>query len=583
MASKGTLVVRILGDSKPLEDSLGDATKKLSGWAKGAVGIFAGLGVAAGAVLVSEFGDALARGKMQDKLAAQLNLTEPEAKKAGKIAGDLYADAYGDSLEQVHDAVGAVMSSFDDLDDGAVEELTAKALDLAAAFDVDVNESVNAAGVLMRQGLARDADHAFDLIVRAMQSVPQSMRGELIPIIEEYSQDFAALGIVGEDAFGLLVEAAADGRFELDKTGDALKEFTIRSTDMSKASVDAYKTIGLSAEEMAGQILAGGDTARGAFDQIVEGLLNIEDPAERANTAIALFGTPIEDLSVTEIPEFLRRLADMDSSLGDVEGAATEMGDTLNDNVATKIESFKRKAGAALETWLADNVLPVASQVMDAFEEGGVGGAIDKAIELWEEAQPRVNKWWTGTFMPWWTDTAVPWMKFIGAELGIALANGLLEALVNVVPKVQQGLWNFLAKLDPTGALGNAAGLLSLGVDQLPDNVSVPNIPNPVARPGGTSGGTSGGGGGLVRLHTGGEVLASFRRSAGDRPDERTIRAQVGETVLARGSSGGGSEIHFHSHFHGPVIGDKRQITALIQEQFRDYARRNGRSGLATT
>lgn len=44
-------------------------------------------------------------------------------------------------------------------------------------------------------------------------------------------------------------------------------------------------------------------------------LLAIRDPAERANTAIALFGTPVEDLSVDQIPQFLKALADVRDNL----------------------------------------------------------------------------------------------------------------------------------------------------------------------------------------------------------------------------------------------------------------------------
>jgi hypothetical protein len=486
MAKKGTLEITILGDEKPLKKSLNKASDSMEDWTKKSVATFAGLGLAAGAVFVHEFGDAMERNRLGDKLGAQLGLTEDESKKAGKVAGDLYADAYGDSLDQVHDAVGAVMSSLGDLDDGDVEGLTAKALDLAAAFDVDVVESVGAVGVLLRTGLARDADHAFDLIVNGMQKVPTAMRGELIPIIEEYSQDFAALGINADDAFGLLIEAAGDGRFELDKTADALKELTIRSTDLSEASSEAYETIGLDAETMAGKMLQGGETAREAFDRIIDGLIAIEDPSLKANTAIALMGTPLEDLAVTEIPAFLARLDEMGggmdtvsnsnvpdviagmegmtTSMGTAEGAADRLGTMLNDNVATDFADFKRKAGGALDAFLAEHVLPRVSEIIDEFDENGMGGALLKTVELWEAAQPAIEAWFTGTFMPFWEDTAVPWMSFLGGKMGEAMLNGLLEAVVALAPALAQQV------------AANLAGVMSFGM--LYDDVKSIDIPN---------------------------------------------------------------------------------------------------------
>lgn len=566
MASKGTLTLRILGDEKPLKKSMDRASGTMKGWAKGAVGIFAGLGVAGAAVLVKEFGDGLARGKMQDKLAAQLNLTEGEAKKAGKIAGDLYVDAYGDSLGQVHDAVGAVMSSLGDLDDGEVEDLTAKALDLASAFDVDVSEAVNAAGVLMRNGLARDGDHAFDLIVRSMQKVPAQMRGELIPILEEYAQDFDALGINGEDAFGLLVDAAKDGRYELDKTGDAIKEFTIRSTDMSTASVEAYEAIGLSAEDMANDILAGGDTARGALDKIVEGLLDVEDPAARAEVAIALFGTPIEDLSVSEIPEFLRRLSDMDTSLGTVEGAAEDMGDTLNDNVATKIESFKRRATTAIDTWVAESVLPRADEVIEAFEEDGVGGALDKALELWEEAWPDIEAWFQ--------ETAIPKMKEWGTEAAAAFVEGIngIDLLPDPDTWLRQQLPSWVPGSLPKPGPGDAE-IEMRPVDPTP-TTNRPVLPGPSYNPDRTSG--TGG-----RFHSGGMITSSLPKTYGLRSDERQIIAQTGEMVLSRrqvAGMGGGVTVNINA---GSVVGSHDELIRLVQRGLREYNRRAGTTAIA--
>lgn len=473
----------------------------------GAASVFKGLagplsiaagaaGAAAGAVLVHEFVDAIEDERLEDKLAAQLDLTAERADEYGQLASDLYAGAWGDSLAAVHDAIDAVDSTLGDLDIDEIEDLTVHALDLAAAFDSDVDEAVNAAGVLMKTGLADDGEDAFDLITKAMQSVPRLMRDELIPIIEEYSQDFAGLGIDGEDAMGLLVDAAQVGRFELDKTGDAIKELTIRASDMSAASQEAYATIGLDAEEMSRKIVSGGREARDAFDQIIDGLLDIEDPAAQANTAIALFGTPLEDLSVTEIPAFLERMDDMEGRFGNAEGAASQMGDTLNTNVATDIESFRRRAGAAIDEWVEAVVIPRAAEVIDAFEEGGVGGALSKAVELWRQAQPEVQAWWDGTFKPFWENTAVPWMEYVGAEMGIGLTNGLIEILAQSLPLAVEGIINGLNTMVEMFVNGiNDAiedvlflGGVEFGELQLPDldlpGLSVPNIDNPVEAPG---------------------------------------------------------------------------------------------------
>lgn len=326
------------------------------------------MGAAVGAALVAGIGEALDVGAGTDKLAAGLGLSPAESEEAGRVAGSLFAGAYGSSMEEVNTAVGSVISTLSDLGvtgEENVERVTAKALDFATAFDQDVSEAVMQAGVLVRTGLATDVDHAMDLMVRGMQEVPMAMRGEVFPILDEYSVHLAALGFTGEEAFGLIAEAAQGGTYEIDKVPDALKELAIRATDGSTTTADAFDLIGLNAESMASRFVAGGEDARGALDTTIGALLAVKDPAEQARAAVALFGTPVEDLAVSQIPEFLTRLDEMGVGLEGVEGAAAAMGDTLNDNAKTRIEAFKRGALMELTNFLGGSVIPAIEKVVD--------------------------------------------------------------------------------------------------------------------------------------------------------------------------------------------------------------------------
>lgn len=299
-------------------------------------------GVAAGAALVAGAVIGIEQEAVSDKLAAQLDLTGAEAERAGDVAGSLYAQNFGDSFEQVNEAVGAVLGTLGrNLDDAALEGLTGKALALADVFDLDVTEAVTRAGTLMKTGLAADAEEAFDLVTASMQQIAPGLRDELGDATSEYSQFFSNLGLSGEEMLALF--AQADDAISLDKSGDAIKEFGIRATDMSTASTAAFETLGMDAAGMADRLLAGGDTARGAFDQIVDGLLGIEDPTAQANTAIALFGTPLEDLGTAEIPKFLDSLDSMGTGLEDVAGSADRMAETASSNAANKIGIFQRR------------------------------------------------------------------------------------------------------------------------------------------------------------------------------------------------------------------------------------------------
>ena len=349
--------------------SQGGASSLLSGFS-GALGKVPALIGAAGigAAFTAAITEGVDQSRLNARLGAQLNLTAPQSKEAGAVAGRLYAGAYGDSMESVNDAVGAVMSSMKGMRDASsqdLERVTGYALDLASAFDVDVNESVGAAGVLMTNGLAGSADEAFDLITGSMQKVPAGFRDELLPAITEYSKHFSGLGISGEQAMSMLVKGAENGTIGVDKMGDAIKEFQIRATDGSKATGAAYRDIGLDMNTMTGKLLEGGDSAKEAFGQIIAGLRNMKDPSAQSGAALALFGTQMEDLGVDQIPAVLEAMDPASGAFEDLGGAAAKMGTELNDNAGTKVESFKRTISQGFVNAVA-GVITVFEKIYDA-------------------------------------------------------------------------------------------------------------------------------------------------------------------------------------------------------------------------
>ncbi len=247
------------------------------------------------------------------------------------------ASGVSEDIGKITEAVSAVRSTLGTLGtvgEAELDRITRKALDMQTTFGTDTAESIQIAAIMMKNGLAANSDEALDLIVSGMQRVSAEMRGEMPEILHEYSTHFRNMGFTGAEAMSLLVDMSKQGKFALDKTGDAIKEFSIRGSDMSKNSVAAFEQIGLSAAKMSRDIATGGDKARAAMQKTAKGLLAIKDPAERANAAISLFGTPIEDLSIDQIPAFLGALAGVKNQLGDVGGAAESMGKTLRDNLS---------------------------------------------------------------------------------------------------------------------------------------------------------------------------------------------------------------------------------------------------------
>lgn len=328
-------------------------------------------GLAAGTALATGLLGAVSAEKANAKLAAQLDLNKEESAKAGQVAGALYSQNYGDSMEDVSTAVGAVMSSISGMRSASekdVESITAKVLNLASAFEIDTGRAAQVAGQMITSGLATDANHAVDLLTGTLQKVPANVREDIMDAVDEYGPFMKTLGVVGEEAMGLLARGAEKGMYGIDKTGDALKEFTIRATDGSKATGLAMDAIGLNAKDMSDAILAGGPTAEKAFGQIINGLLSMKDPSERAQNAIALFGTPLEDLSVEQIPDFLNLIDPTADGFDSMAGAADEMGAKLAGGVTNNLQAFQRAAQGALQDTM-QQALPYLNPVIEMLKQ----------------------------------------------------------------------------------------------------------------------------------------------------------------------------------------------------------------------
>ena len=352
---------------------------------------------AIGAALSKGIADSIDIEAGTDKVQASLGLTEEQAATAGNAAGSLFAQNYGESMDDVNLAVEAVMSSIRGMKDASeadVTDMTAKMMNLSSVMEVDVGRAAQVAGQMITSGIARDGVHAADLLTASLQKVPKNVREDILDAVDEYGPFMKNLGIMGEDAMGILVRASEKGMYGIDKTGDALKEFGIRATDMSKASGAAYDALGMDQEEMSAKLLAGGDVAATAFNDIIQGLTSMKDPVEQSQAALALFGTPLEDLSVTEIPNFLNAIDPMGDSFDSVAGAADKMGKDLTSNAKSGFDGFVRQGQAALIDFVQANIMPSVGQF---------------ATFLNTTAGPAITQ-----FAGWITSDALPALKGFG-------------------------------------------------------------------------------------------------------------------------------------------------------------------------
>lgn len=346
----------------------GDAGRQAGGRFAGAFKMaLLGAGVLAGAALVGGITEALDQGKITGRLGAQLGSTPAEAQKYGKIAGQLFSKGVTQDFQGAADAIKATMSAGiapPGATTAQLEKISTKAADLASTFEVDLGQATNAVGQILKTGLAKNADEAFDIMTRGFQ-VMGPRADDLADTFNEYSIQFKNMGLSAEMATGILAQGMKAGARDTDLVADTIKEFSIEAVAGGKRVRGGFESIGLSADGMVKKFAAGGPTAAAAFDTVLDKLRGIEDPAKRNAVAIELFGTKAEDMGAALFAlDPSKAVAD----LGQVAGASDRLGTSLRDNAGAQLTAFTRGMQQGLVEFLGAKVVPVLVQAGQGFQ-----------------------------------------------------------------------------------------------------------------------------------------------------------------------------------------------------------------------
>ncbi|WP_086765329.1 phage tail tape measure protein [Streptomyces bobili] len=351
-------------------------------------GAAAAAGAAAGALLVAGITEALDQSRIVGRLGAQMGKTPKEAQRYGKIAGQLYADAVTEDFQGAADAISATMAAGllpPNATNAQIKSISSNLSDLSSTFELDLGQSANAIGQILKTGLAKDAQSAFDVMTRGMQ-VMGPRADDLADTFNEYSTVFRQLGVDAPQVTGLMAQGMAAGARDTDVIADSLKEFVLIAQGGGKTVDEAFGKIGLSGKAMQKAFSEGGPKARKALDQVFDRLRTIKDPAERAQIALALFGTKAED---TQKALFSLDPSEATKALGEVGGAADKMGTTLRDNAGTKLEAFKRGMQQKVVTFLGGTVLP-SMATFRSKARSLLGGVWDEAGKDGERGAERI-------------------------------------------------------------------------------------------------------------------------------------------------------------------------------------------------
>jgi hypothetical protein len=374
-------------------DKAGDALGKIG--AKGKEGlaslgeglkagplVFLGLGAGLGAAVVEGFAGAMEKQDANALLTAQLGASDVEAEKLGRIAGDMYKNAFGESVSEVNQVMKTVFQSglatVRDSED-AIKGVTEQVMNYAKISGEEALPVTRAVSQMLKTGLAKNATEAFDLLVRGTQKGLDKSE-DLLDTVNEYGTQFRKVGLTGAQAFGLISQAIQAGARDSDIAADAIKEFSIRAVDGSELTKASFKGIGLDAKKMSDTIAQGGPKAAAALGLTLDKLRAVKDPTKQAALAVGLFGTQAEDLGAALFA------MDLDTAAGDfgkVAGAAQRAGDVINDTASNKLATLKRGIQTSIIDAIGKYALPKLEQFADWFNGPGkmvmVGWAIQGA------------------------------------------------------------------------------------------------------------------------------------------------------------------------------------------------------------
>ena len=459
MASKSTVstTIQLLGEMDPSVAKVFEKAQSMAAKAGSAIGKamsagfkVAGAAAAAATAYMVKIGSEYQAASGQ--IAAATGATGEELESLQSVMQEVYGNNYGDSMQEVAEAVSTVKQQMQGLSDEGLQSVTEGAFLLRDTFQFDVAESVRAANALVKN-FGVSGDEAMNLIAAGAQN-GLDFSGELLDTISEYSVQFGKVGIDADQMFQIMQAGADSGAWNLDKVGDAIKEMSIRVVDGSETTTEGFEMIGLNADEMAQAFAAGGDSAQKAFRDTIKGLAEMEDPVEQNIAGVDLFGTMWEDLG----PEVVKQLASITDEAYAAGDELSNMADVKYDNLGSALQGLGRKLETELMP-LASDLTNFLTDIIDDINLDGLAEGISTAFSAVYDYVAPILEPLEGVFTTIFSEDTFSTLAgmiepILGPlqELTIALTEGIAGAFENMGPvfdALQQAFSGIMTFLTP--------------------------------------------------------------------------------------------------------------------------------------
>lgn len=348
---------------------------KMLGGAAAALGGAAALGSA-----VSQVADI---SQELSTLSAQTGLIGDDFKELKGAAENLFRNNYGDSFDEVTDALANVKQNMHELSDADFEQFTGQALSFTKTFDEDMNDVTRAANNMM-SSFGVSSTTAMDLFAAGAQR-GLNFSDEMLDNVAEYAPLFGEMGYSAEEYFGILERGAQAGVYNLDYVNDVMKEFQIRSKDGSKATSDAMGDLSKETQQVWKDYLKGKGTVADVASTVVGELQSMDDQVMANQIGVGLFGTKWEDLESTAMYAMLGSTEAMQGFEGTMETVNKIQFSSFN----AAIRGIGRILFMDLVYPIGDAVLPYLNTFAN-YLSNNLPGAIGKAKSVIMSVGPAV-------------------------------------------------------------------------------------------------------------------------------------------------------------------------------------------------
>lgn len=306
------------------------------------------------------------------RIAAAFGVSGEEAERFSGIGKRIYEGGWGESLDEVNDALIQCKSTLRDVSDEDLQTVTTNALMLSDTFGADVNESIRGTNALM-EGFGLSATEASDLLTAGMQR-GLNYTDELGDNLSEYSVRWGEAGMSASEYFSLLEAGTSNGAYNLDKVGDYLNEFlTALSDGRMEESIGSFSE---GTQEVFENFKNGSATAEDMLQAVLSDLTQMPNEYDKAALASTLWSSLGEDNAMGMIES----LAGVQDSFGDVAGAAQQAQEAASDSFAVKSQEAMRELQGSIEPLgepllnIATNVAGVVKSFSEWFAGIGEGG-----------------------------------------------------------------------------------------------------------------------------------------------------------------------------------------------------------------